>query len=428
MHIHIVTPNDTPDTIARQYGISVERLISDNGIADLPELVPGQALLILRPQTIYTVKRGDTLFSIARHYNLSVMELLQRNPVYLFQQLYPGDQLTISFHGAGSRRVDSYGFSYPNVQTSVLKRSLPCLTRGAVFSYGFQKDGTLRSVPDQRAIDALYTCQTAPILVFSSLDEKGNFDSERAVFFLQNQSLWQTVIENLLQTIRAKGYLGLDIDFEYIPAANSAAYGAFIQQTAAELHRYGYSVNVDLAAKTSSRQQGLLYEGHDYATIGKAADTVLLMTYEWGYAAGEPQAIAPLPQVRQVVEYAVSQIAREKIYLGIPNYGYDWPVRAKKSIGRAKSLGNEEAVRLAFATGSQIHYDQQAEAPYFEYRADDGQEHLVWFEDVRSVQKKFRLLDEFRLRGPGYWNLSRSFDQNWSLLSYDYAINKIIPW
>ncbi len=428
MYIHIVTPTDTPETVARQYGISTERLVSDNGISDLSRLVPGQALLILRPQIIYTAKRGDTLFSIARQYGISAMELLQRNPVYLFQQLYPGDQLTISFQGAGNRKINSYGFSYPNVPEPILKRALPCLTRGAVFSYGFQKDGSLRPIPDQAIIDTLYTYKTAPILVFSSLNEKGSFDSERASFLLRNKALWQTVIDNLLQTMRAKGYLGLDIDFEYIPASDGAAYSAFIYQTATALHRYGYSVNVDLAPKTSSQQQGILYEGLDYAAIGEAADTVLLMTYEWGYAAGEPRAIAPLPQVRQVVQYAVSQIKREKIYLGIPNYGYDWPVRAKKSIGQAKSLGNEEAVRLAAATNAQIHYDQQAEAPYFEYRANDGQEHLVWFEDVRSIQKKFRLMDEFQLRGPGYWNLSRPFAQNWSLLSYDYVINKEVPW
>ena len=37
-------------------------------------------------------------------------------------------------------------------------------------------------------------------------------------------------------------------------------------------------------------------------------------------------AVAPLPNVRRVLDYAVTEIPPEKIYLGIPNYGYDWPL------------------------------------------------------------------------------------------------------
>ena len=46
--------------------------------------------------------------------------------------------------------------------------------------------------------------------------------------------------------------------------------------------------------------------------------------YEWGYALSEPMAVAPINKVEQVVRFAVSQIRPEKIFMGIPNYGYDW--------------------------------------------------------------------------------------------------------
>ena len=32
------------------------------------------------------------------------------------------------------------------------------------------------------------------------------------------------------------------------------------------------------------------------------------MTFEWGYTYGPPMAVAPLPQVRAVLDYAVSVI------------------------------------------------------------------------------------------------------------------------
>ena len=47
-------------------------------------------------------------------------------------------------------------------------------------------------------------------------------------------------------------------------------------------------------------------------------------SYEWGYTYGPPMAVAPLPSVRRVVEFALTEMPPEKIFLGFPNYAYDW--------------------------------------------------------------------------------------------------------
>ena len=56
-------------------------------------------------------------------------------------------------------------------------------------------------------------------------------------------------------------------------------------------------------------------------------------------------AVAPINKVRQVVEYAVTQIPRDKIDLGIPNYGYDWPLPFEKGVTKASTIGNVQAVQ-----------------------------------------------------------------------------------
>ncbi len=75
----------------------------------------------------------------------------------------------------------------------------------------------------------------------------------------------------------------MDIDFEYILPEDRVPFADFVAQTRDFFAPYGYPVSVALAPKTSDNQQGVLYEGKDYALLGKAADSVLLMTYEWGY-------------------------------------------------------------------------------------------------------------------------------------------------
>lgn len=136
-------------------------------------------------------------------------------------------------------------------------------------------------------------------------------------------------------------------------------------------------------------------------------------------------AVAPLPSVRRVLEYALTEIPREKIFLGIPNYGYDWALPYEKGVTKAVTLGNLAAVRLAAATGSEILFDEYSQTPYFYYTDLMGIEHAVWFEDVRSLKAKFGLVTEKSLNGCGYWNIMRPFPQNYLLLNGTFKIEKV---
>ena len=49
-------------------------------------------------------------------------------------------------------------------------------------------------------------------------------------------------------------------------------------------------------------------------------------------------AVAPLPNVRQVVEYALTEIPASKIWLGVPLYGYDWPLPFVQGRTKAQSI------------------------------------------------------------------------------------------
>lgn len=134
-------------------------------------------------------------------------------------------------------------------------------------------------------------------------------------------------------------------------------------------------------------------------------------------------AVAPLFQVRKVIDYAITEIPKEKIRMGIPNYGYDWPLPFEKGVTKAKTIGTVEAVQIAIAHGVEILYDETAQSPYFYYE-EAGIRHEVWFEDVRSMLAKFNLIKEYDLNGAGYWQIMRLFRANWVLLADQFSIAK----
>ena len=131
--------------------------------------------------------------------------------------------------------------------------------------------------------------------------------------------------------------------------------------------------------------------------------------------------------MRRVVDYGVSEILPEKIFLGVPNYGYDWTLPYVAGETRARSLSNVEAVTLAREKHAAILFDEVAQAPYFRYyERENGRprEHVVWFEDARSVAAMLSLVSEYGLRGFSVWNLMRYFPQLFLVLNNTFRIRR----
>ena len=425
MLIHVVKPGDTLYKIGREHGVSPFQLAAANGIAYHSTLAVGQTIVVQFPALSHTVTPGQSLLEIARQYGVSVISLYQNNPQLAGRpQLSPGQQLVIAFdqEKLGSFEVNGYG--EPSISENLLRKTLPYLTYVTPFTYGINANGSLVTLNDGHMIAVAKEYDTAALMHLSTLTEQGNFDSARASAVLNHPDAQDRLVEQVVQNITQKGYIGLDVDFEFVPKQDAQAYAAFILQLRSRLNPLGYPVITALAPKTSAMQRGAIYEGHLYREIGTASNAVFVMTYEWGYTYGPPQAVSPLPSVRAVLNYTVSEIPPEKVFMGISNYGYDWTLPFQKG-DKARSISNDEAVALAVQYGAEIQYDNTAQAPYFNYYDRAGREHIVWFEDARSIQAKLALIPEYGLRGAGYWNIMRPYQQGWTVLNSLYHIKRV---
>lgn len=374
---------------------------------------------------IYIVQPGDSVDYIAEVNNVPVEELIYDNQILYPYRLAVGQALYIREIRAEDRRgVYINGYAYPFIDAEVLDESLNYLSALSVFSYGFTPEGELiyPNINDEWMINEARNQGVSPILTLTPLDANGNFSNVLIHNMLLNETAIDNLISNLLTTVVEQGFVGVDVDFEYIFAEDRDRFTTFVARLTDTLNQYGYEVSVALAPKTSSDQPGLLYEGKDYAGLGAAANNVLLMTYEWGYTYSEPRAVAPVNLVRRVIEYGLTQIPSDKVDMGIPNYGYDWPLPYEKGVTKARTIGNIEAVRIAADYGAVIMYDEVAQTPYFNYVDNEGILHEVWFEDVRSIKAKIGLIEEYNLRGAGYWQIMRLFRAGWLLLADTYAI------
>ncbi len=367
---------------------------------------------------IYVVKENDTLDHIAQQYGVTAASVAYVNQIPYPYALAIGEALLIDTgqDEAMTHYRQANGYAYPYISPWVLNATLPYLSNLLVFSYGFTPDGKLLppAASDEYMRQAALEAGRNSVLTLTPFGEDGRFSNVLIHQMLSNPVSRERLIDELLTSMEEKGFSGVDVDFEYILVDDRDLFTDFVASLRSVMNDNGYRVCVALAPKTSSDQKGLLYEGKDYRGLGEAADEVLLMTYEWGYTYGPPMAVAPLNKVRQVVEYALTEIMPDKILLGIPNYGYNWSLPYIRGESKAVTIGHVEAIQIAIANDAEILFDELAQSPYFTYE-NEGIIHEVWFEDVRSIRKKYDLIEEFDLRGIGVWQIMRFFRAMWLL-------------
>lgn len=100
-NVYQVKFNDTLDSIANNFGITKEELISINNMGTIK-----YGDLIVVPSNVsnftnYTVEKGDTLYSIATRFNVSVDSLLNLNGLNKDDYIYPGENIIIPKNGVG---------------------------------------------------------------------------------------------------------------------------------------------------------------------------------------------------------------------------------------------------------------------------------------------------------------------------------------
>lgn len=427
MQIYVVSQGDNLAQIAQTYGTTIEALAEANELETPSDLVVGETLVIPIIGRFYFVQSGDTLASIAEKFDTPPQQLAQVNQISTDQPLSIGLRLYIPEQPkqdiTANAYIEPYGETVSQGLINSARNNSTFLTYLAPFSYTINNDGSLNPPPLDNFREIATSNQTSLMLAVSNLQE-GQFSTDLGKTILTDETIQNNLLDNIIQTAKSGDYRDVHFDLEFLPPENKEDYNAFLRKAQERLHANDLLLSTALAPKTSSTQQGVLYEAHDFAAHGEIADYVVLMTYEWGYSYGPPLAVSPIDKVRDVVDFALSVMPAEKILLGQNLYGYDWTLPYEQGGEPAEAISPKRAVRLAWEQEVAIEYDQEAQAPFFHYTDEDENEHEVWFEDARSIQAKFDLIKELGLRGISYWKLGLSFPQNWLLLQDNFMIQK----
>lgn len=226
--------------------------------------------------------------------------------------------------------------------------------------------------------------------------------------FLKDQPARQSFIASLLATLNNPAYTftGVSIDFEGLKEAESAAdFVSFLNELKGQLGTLTLSVAVPPT---------YYYKGYDLGAIGKLADTVILMAYDFTHNDGMLPS-APLPLVNDTVQTALQSIPKEKLVLGVSKQANQWITAPSGVTGTAlkPSIADVEK-RLAMPGVEQIW-----SMPYLLKRAefeDDRGSHVLYYEDSQSIEKKIWLAKYYGLKGVSLWHMGNYTASDWELV------------
>ncbi|KMT23309.1 glycoside hydrolase family 18 protein [Clostridium cylindrosporum] len=418
MFIHTVKPGESLYSISKMYNAPIDQILMVNGLEEV-NIVPGQALLI--PLYVYTVQPGDTLFTIAKKAYVSLQQLRAANPSIKPYSLQPGMKITIpNISNYLASSLNFYVVRTPSLDRELINRFAPNSTAISIFEYHFLPNGDIANdLDDSAAIQTTWENRATPLVTITNLTPQG-FGTELVHQMLNNPSSRRNLINNIVHLVTRKGYGGVNIDFERVSAQDRDLFTGFLRELRDSLGRY--YITVAVPAKTSEDIPWL--RGYDYGGIGSVVDSMFVMAYDWHHPGSEPGPVAPIDEVRRTIEFAMKRVPRNKIMLGVPRYGYNWLLPYRPGIA-ATSTSNQDAIRTAMKYQVPIQYSQEYKSPFFRYRDEQGQLHEVWFEDVRSISEKMKLVREYKLQGRGLWQIALEFAPGPWLVRKFFTIRKI---
>ncbi len=233
--------------------------------------------------------------------------------------------------------------------------------------------------------------------------------SEVSNKLLTNKDKWKYLVEELKRLLLKYKFKAVNFDLEGIKGKYKSIYTEFTLFVKKHLNRSGIELSLSIPAKTENHSDSSWTTAYDYQDLGIIADKTIIMAYDYHWPGGPPGPVAPFFWVRDVIDYAIMNIPVQKLYIGLPFYGYAWEVNGNSK--RAHGLSYTQIMEIKEKHKCKIEWDQESRTPYIKLADRE-----IWFENIASIMEKIKLINKYNLPGVAFWRLGLESPQIWNNL------------
>ncbi|MBQ20438.1 MAG: hypothetical protein CMD31_06740, partial [Flavobacteriales bacterium] len=237
--------------------------------------------------------------------------------------------------------------------------------------------------------------------------------SNHATFF-NNSTAQQTLITNLINLIQSRGAHGVNIDIEGLPSAYKTAFTNFMITLANQMH----------AAIPNSEVSTVLYavdwnNVFDFANMAGVVDHFIIMGYDY-YWTGSTTAGPNDPLYhfsttynynlsRSITYYLNKGCPKNKLILGLPYYGREWPTSStnvpSSTTGNGVARFYNDVKTNASGNYSTVNYQYDNDSYSDIYVFNNGGPRQCFISLENSLRKRMEHINTTGIGGMGMWAL-----------------------
>ncbi len=227
----------------------------------------------------------------------------------------------------------------------------------------------------------------------------------------------KSVVENDLD--------GVNVDIENLTEADEENYTNLVKRIREKMPSDKMLV-VSAAANPYGIKVG--WQGsYNYKELSKYADYLMIMAYDEHYEGGAAGPVASIRFVENSLQYALKNVSKEKLVLGVPMYGRYWNVKTGEG-GEAISLKKLDEIVKKY--NSEITYDEKTQSvkaivtikstdsfPTIGGKTLKTGQYEFWYENEKSMEAKLALIEKYDIKGVGMWKIGLETQETWATIA-----------
>ncbi len=324
------------------------------------------------------------------------------------------------------------------------------LTTFAYFGIPVNSDGTLDTT--DQGYNTFHSDQATQI--FSKAHSSGTrvvltltqMDNSTIESFLDNSDAQKTLIDQSISEVKDKRIDGINVDFEYQGDPGQTyrdEFSSFIGNLKNKLHQEVPGSKLTVSVYAASMKDPKIY---DISTLSKNSDGIFMMAYDFAVS-GSENAIPTSPlygykdgtywyDVSTAVNDFLKVMPADKLILGLPWYGYNYPVYTPQVKATTLPYWNGQAQTYSVAkkinansdgvTSYQTGWDNEGKVGYKAYYdQNNGTWRMIFLDDQKSLSIKYDFAKSKNLGGVGIWALGFDSGTNdmWTVLKSKFGEN-----
>lgn len=265
-------------------------------------------------------------------------------------------------------------------------------------------------IQDLSSADYVATAHSAGMKVWAVLNDfDGNVASaDDTAASLSTDTYRSKIVDTVMQSIKASGADGLNIDMEHVTKSSVNDFLELIREFSVECRNAGITLSVDDYVPT--------FTGYmNRAEQARVCDYIVTMCYdEHSTDSEEAGSVSSLSFVKKGIEDTLKTVPAEKTIAAIPFFTRLWTTAGGKVTSTA--YGMTDAENAASSMNMSEKWDDQTGQTYCELTSGDTK-YQMWLENEKSIGLKMEAVQEAGCAGVAEWKLGLEKQEIWEIIS-----------